>query len=78
MTAEPRRAVDVALCYEAVGAGKTALRAVLEGQAAIADAESEIGAIAFDSDRRFVVVDEGEDVDVCVLAGVEGAAEKVP
>ena len=50
----------------------------LERQSAIADAEGEVGAVAFDGDRRFVVVDEGEDVNVCILAGVEGAAKEVP
>ena len=45
---------------------------------AIADAESEVGAFAFDGDGRFVVVDESEDVDVRVLAGVEGAPEEFP
>jgi hypothetical protein len=47
-------------------------------QEAIADAESEVGAVAVDGDRSFVIVDEGEDVDVCVLAGVEGAPEEFP
>lgn len=50
----------------------------LERQAAIADAECEVGVIAFDGNCSFVVVDEGEDVNVCILAGVEGAAKEVP
>jgi hypothetical protein len=50
----------------------------LARQEAIADAESKVGAFAFDRDRSFVVVDEGEDVNVCILAGVEGAPEEVP
>jgi hypothetical protein len=50
----------------------------LERQAAIADAEGEVGAVAFDRDRSFVVVDEGEDVNVCILAGAEGVTEEVP
>lgn len=50
----------------------------LERQQAIADAESEVGAFAFDRDRSFLVVDESEDVNVCVLAGVEGAPEGIP
>jgi hypothetical protein len=50
----------------------------LERQEAIADAEGEVGAVAFDRDRRFVVVDEGEDVNVSILAGAEGITEEVP
>jgi len=50
----------------------------LERQAAIADAEIEVGAVAFDSDRSFVVVDEGDDVNGFVLAVVDGVAEEIP
>ena len=50
----------------------------LECQTAIADAECEVGAVAFHRDRRFVVVDESENVNVCILTGVEGATEEVP
>jgi hypothetical protein len=50
----------------------------LERQAAIADAEGEVGVVAFDGNRSFVVVYEGEDVNVCILAGVEGATKEVP
>lgn len=50
----------------------------LECQTAIANAECEVCVVAFNRDRRFVVVDEGEDVNVCILAGVEGATKEVP
>jgi hypothetical protein len=50
----------------------------LERQAAIADTESQVGAVVFDSDCGFVVVDESEDVNVCILAGTEGLTEEVP
>jgi hypothetical protein len=50
----------------------------LECQAAIANAECEVGVVAFDGNCGFVVVDQGEDVNVCILAGVEGLTEEVP
>jgi hypothetical protein len=50
----------------------------LKCQVAIANAESDVRIVAFDSDGGFVVIDKGEDMNICILAGMERFTEQIP
>jgi hypothetical protein len=51
---------------------------MLQGEVAVGDAQGEIFAGVFDRNGGVVVVDEGEDVDTFVLAGLERIAQEFP